>query len=164
MAAGKSSLAQALAEHLPRSVHLRGDLFRRMVVRGRAEPAPQMTGEASAQLNLRYRIAASVARQYADAGFTVVYQDVILEADLNEVVHLLRPHDLRVVVLCPDPDVVARRDAARGKTGYGGEWTVGELAASLDRTPRLGLWLDNSALSLDETVQVILDKLNEAQV
>jgi predicted kinase len=37
MAAGKSSVAQALAERLPRSVHLRGDAFRRMIVNGRAE-------------------------------------------------------------------------------------------------------------------------------
>ena len=37
MAAGKSSLAQALAERLPCSVHLRGDSFRRMIVSGRAE-------------------------------------------------------------------------------------------------------------------------------
>lgn len=35
-AAGKSTIAQALAERLPRSVHVRGDLFRRMVVNGRA--------------------------------------------------------------------------------------------------------------------------------
>lgn len=31
MAAGKSSLAHALAERLPQSVHLRGDIFRCMM-------------------------------------------------------------------------------------------------------------------------------------
>lgn len=31
MAAGKSTVAELLARRLPRSVHLRGDLFRRMV-------------------------------------------------------------------------------------------------------------------------------------
>src|SRR6266511_2446735 len=36
-AAGKSTTAQALAERLPRSVHVRGDVFRRMVVGGRAD-------------------------------------------------------------------------------------------------------------------------------
>ena len=35
MAAGKSSVAQSLAERLPKSVHLRGDVFRRMIVSGR---------------------------------------------------------------------------------------------------------------------------------
>jgi adenylate kinase family enzyme len=36
-AAGKSTIAQALAERLPDSVHVRGDLFRRMIVNGRVE-------------------------------------------------------------------------------------------------------------------------------
>ena len=36
MAAGKSTVAQHLAERLPNSVHLRGDVFRRMMVNGRA--------------------------------------------------------------------------------------------------------------------------------
>jgi adenylylsulfate kinase-like enzyme len=40
MAAGKSTIAQALAERLPRSVHLRGDVFRKMVVNGRADMSP----------------------------------------------------------------------------------------------------------------------------
>ena len=37
MASGKSTVAQALAEQLPKSVHLRGDLFRRMIVSGRSD-------------------------------------------------------------------------------------------------------------------------------
>ena len=37
MASGKSTVAQLLAERLPRAVHLRGDVFRRMIVSGREE-------------------------------------------------------------------------------------------------------------------------------
>ena len=33
-ASGKSTIAQLLAERLPQSVHVRGDLFRRMIVNG----------------------------------------------------------------------------------------------------------------------------------
>ena len=41
MASGKSTTAQALAERLPRCVHLRGDVFRRLILTGRvALPAP----------------------------------------------------------------------------------------------------------------------------
>ena len=45
-AVGKSTIAQALAERLERSVHVRGDTFRRMVVNGREEmgsaaPSPE---------------------------------------------------------------------------------------------------------------------------
>ncbi|MHB1505506.1 MAG: zeta toxin family protein [Sulfobacillus sp.] len=40
MAAGKSTVAALLAERFGRSVHLRGDLFRRMIVNGRAPVRP----------------------------------------------------------------------------------------------------------------------------
>ncbi|MFD9885204.1 AAA family ATPase, partial [Streptomyces alboflavus] len=40
MAAGKSTVAQALAERLPRAAHVRGDVFRRMIVSGRQEYEP----------------------------------------------------------------------------------------------------------------------------
>ncbi|MEU7996347.1 AAA family ATPase [Micromonospora sp. NPDC049060] len=54
MAAGKSTVADALARRLPRSVHLRGDVFRRMVVSGREEMTAQPSPEAWRQLRLRY--------------------------------------------------------------------------------------------------------------
>src|SRR6266545_4462894 len=63
-AAGKSTTAQALAERLPRSVHVRGDVFRRMVVGGRADLTPDPSDEAIRQLRLRYRLAADVSDAY----------------------------------------------------------------------------------------------------
>lgn len=81
MAAGKSTVAELLARRLPRSVHLRGDLFRRMVVGGRAEMTARPSEEAWRQLRLRYELAASVADRYAQEGFTVVLQDVVLGAE-----------------------------------------------------------------------------------
>lgn len=164
MAAGKSTVAQGLAETLPRSVHLRGDVFRRMIVNGRADPIPDMPPAAATQLALRYRIASMVARQYVEAGFTVVYQDVILEDDLRLALSLLEGLALSVVVLCPSPEAIVRRDEERGKTGYGGAWSVADLNMSLRRTPRLGLWLDTSALTPQQTVEVILRRLGEARV
>src|SRR5262245_29310698 len=62
MASGKSSVAQALAERLPKSVHLRGDLFRRMIVNGQAEMGFTLSAEAERQLFLRYQLGDSIAR------------------------------------------------------------------------------------------------------
>ena len=75
MASGKSTVAEALARRLPRAVHLRGDLFRRMIVSGRAEMGPAPSQEALDQLQLRYHLSAMVAIQYLKAGFDVVLQD-----------------------------------------------------------------------------------------
>jgi cytidylate kinase len=65
MAAGKSTVAQILAERLPRSVHVRGDVFRRMIISGRAEPTLSGSAEEEAQLTLRYRLSAQAADTYA---------------------------------------------------------------------------------------------------
>ena len=160
MASGKSTVAQALAERLPKSVHLRGDIFRRMIVNGRLEMTPGAPDEALRQLQLRYELAALTADRYCDAGFTVVYQDVILGPILSEVVERLqRNRRVAVVVLTPSPDIVAQREAGRGKTGYG-EWTPAMLDHGLRTdTPRIGLWLDTSALTVAQTVDAILSQL-----
>lgn len=165
MAAGKSTVAQRLAERLPRSVHVRGDLFRRMIVSGRFEMEADYDDRAYAQLLLRYELAALVSRRYSAAGFVAVYQDIIIGPELQQVADMLR-HDqpVYVVVLCPAPEVVAQREAARGKVGYR-TWSPTELDQELRaNTPKIGLWLDTSALSVDETVDAILARQAEARI
>jgi hypothetical protein len=91
----------------------------------------------------------------------VVYQDVILGEDLALVVDMLRDLPLRVVVLCPSPDAVARREATRGKSGYGDDWSVAGLDAGFrDETPRIGFWLDTSEMTVEATVDRILADLD----
>ncbi|MFC0029897.1 AAA family ATPase [Micromonospora chaiyaphumensis] len=156
MAAGKSTVAELLARRLPRAVHLRGDVFRRMIVSGRAALTADLTDEAWRQLRLRYDLAASAADRYAAAGFTVVLQDVVLGAELPALVERIRHRPLAVVVLAPRADVVAARERGRSKQGYG-DWPVADLDADLRATtPRIGLWLDTSAQTPEETVDEIL--------
>lgn len=156
MAAGKSSVAQAIAARLPKSVHLRGDTFRKMIVNGRAEITPELSHEALQQLSLRYRIACDACEAYADAGFTVIYQDVILGKYLDEAYTRLSRWSPGVLVLNPGLDVVAKRDAERHKSAYAGDWTPASLAAGLQHTPRIGLWLDTSAMTVEQTADYVL--------
>ncbi|MGW0614279.1 AAA family ATPase [Streptomyces sp. NPDC002788] len=165
MAAGKSTVAQALAESLPRAAHVRGDMFRRMIVSGREEYVPGAGGEAEAQLRLRHRLSAATADAYAEAGFTAVVQDVVLGEDLRTYVDLVRTRPLYVIVLAPRPEAVAARETGRTKTGYTGAWTVGLLDEALrTRTPRIGLWLDTSELTVGQTVEAILAERERARV
>lgn len=164
MAAGKSTVAEALAQRFERGVHVRGDVFRTMIVRGRDPITPELGDEALRQLDLRQRIAAGVANDYWRDDFTVVLQDIYAGAALNNVVGRLEISPLYVVVLCPRPDVVAQREAQREKSGYGA-WDVAQLWASFEaETPRVGLWLDTSALTPDESVDEILRRRVEARV
>ncbi len=165
MAAGKSTIAQAVAERLPKSVHLRGDLFRRMIINGQVTMGFDLNEEAIAQLNLRYAIATTVAPMYLQAGFTVVYQDIILGETLNEIVAQLRPFGLHVVVLCPDGAAVATREAGRGKRGYGNASEITSFDQVLrEATPHIGLWLDTTNLTVEETVVQILENLTDAAI
>ncbi|KUL51454.1 phosphotransferase [Streptomyces sp. NRRL F-4489] len=159
-AAGKSTVAQALAERLPRSVHLRGDGFRRNIVGGRAAMTPDAHEEALAQLRLRHRLTALCADEYARAGFTVIVQDILLGEHLTRMTTDLTTRPLAVVALLPAPETVAAREAGRPKTAYGPDWSVADLDRLLrEETPRdLGLWLDTSRQTVSETVDTILDR------
>ena len=132
-AAGKSTIAQLLAERLPQSAHVRGDLFRRMIINGRADMTPDPTSEAMRQLRLRYQLAATVSDAYFQAGFTVI-------------------------VLAPSAAAIADRERNRGKTAYG-PWAIEHLDTVLRHdTPRLGLWLDTSSQTPAETADEILSR------
>ncbi|MQA88552.1 MAG: AAA family ATPase [Streptosporangiales bacterium] len=164
-AAGKSTIAQTLAERLTRSVHVRGDLFRRMVINGREEMTANPSEEALRQLRLRYRLTAAVSDGYFREGFTVAAQDVILGEELAGMVEMIQSRPLLVVVLAPRPDAVAAREAARAKDSHR-RWTVNQLDNVLrQETPRLGLWIDNSDQTVTDTVEEILARAwSEARV
>lgn len=163
MAAGKSTVAQGVAERFDPSVHLRGDVFRKMIVNGRLEMSSAPDPRALEQLRLRYRAAARVARLYQDAGFTVVYQDTIIGPILTDVVESFRGLPLSVIALAPRPDVVEAREQQRGKTGYH-SFGLSELQRVFEQTPPLGVRIDSSDQSVTETVDAVISNLGRAKI
>jgi chloramphenicol 3-O-phosphotransferase len=165
MASGKSTVAQLLAERFNRAAHVRGDVFRRFVVRGRAEPSPEMSPEARAQLLLRYRLGATAADAYAAAGFVTVWQDIIVGPFLSDAIVMVQARPLYLVVLDPAPEAIADRERRRAKVGYDNDWDVAQFVNSMRATtPRIGLWIDNSTLTAEQTAQAVLDRLEEARI
>ena len=165
-AAGKSTTAQLLAERLEPSVHVKGDVFRRMVINGRRHMRHEPDPEARRQLDLRYSLGAATADRYFEAGFNVVVQDIVMGPSLRFYVDAIQNRPLHVVVLAPRVDVVATREQARAKTAYQPD---GPTPADLDafirsETPRIGLWLDTSVQTPDESVDEILRRKDEALV
>ena len=157
MASGKTTVAQALAERFPESVHLKGDAFRRMIVHGQERMSFELSEAAASQLELRYDLAAESAKRYFAAGFTVVYQDIILGAALERVASKFDGLPLSVVVLCPDKETVASREAQRGKSGYRNDAEIAAFDRVLrEETPKIGLWVDSSNMTARETVDAIL--------
>lgn len=164
MAAGKSTVADLLAQRFDRGAHVRGDVFRKMIVSGRDPIAPTLGDEAMRQLDLRQRLAASAANDYWRDEFTVVLQDIYVGTALANVIGRLEISPLYVVVLSPQPDVVAAREHHRGKSGYH-DWNVDQFCADFVReTPHVGLWLDTSDQTPEETVNEILNRRYDARV
>lgn len=156
MASGKSTVSQLLAEELGQCVHLRGDVFRKMIVSGRADMSESPTEEAVRQLHLRYRLTADAAKTYFDHGFSVVIQDNYYGDELPRMLEQLRGCPVEVVVLCPDVQTIQHRELHRGKTGYSGFSVEPLYQAFMQTTPRIGLWLDNSSQTPQQTVACIL--------
>lgn len=129
----------------------------------------ELSPEARRLLDLRYRLAALVADQYAEAGFTVVVQDNIFGPDVVTWLGQVHARPRHLVVLRPSTAAVAQRDAARqqatGKVAYRpGEFTIVGLDEVLGQTPRIGLWLDTSLQSPGETVEEICARSTESLV
>ncbi len=166
---GKSTVAELLSSHFERGVHVRGGQFYRWVTRGWVHVGDSRLDEARRLLELRYRLAAGVADEYCAAGFSTVVQDNIYGPDVLTWLQALRARPRRLVVLRPSTHVVAERDRRRelatGKVAYRpGEFTIEGLDAELSQTPRIGLWLDTSSQSPQETVDEILDRRDETLV
>lgn len=158
MASGKSTIAEALARKLEKSVHVHGDIFRKMIKNGREEMSENPSEEALSQLDMRYEITAQVVKDYFDNGFNVVVQDNYLGERLSYFINLLEEYPVKLIVLCPDIKTIEKRELARNKTGYKGFSVEGLYNMFMETTPRIGFWLDNSNITIEETVEEILKK------
>lgn len=156
MASGKSTVAELLALKIEKSVHLRGDIFRTMIVSGRVEMSAQPSDEAVRQLRLRYRLAADASRTYYDNGFSVVIQDNYYGEELSSILDMLGDRRVHVIVLCPNVETVKKREALRGKAGYIGFTPEALYADFMRETPKIGFWLDTSEQSPGQSVEDIL--------
>lgn len=168
-ASGKSTVADLLASRFRRGVHVRGGQFYRWAVRGWVHVGDTDESEARRLLDLRYRLSATVADEYAAAGFTTVVQDNIYGVDVERWFSMIQATSKHLVVLRPRVDVVAARDAERqrtiGKVAYRDGFTPTINDTYVGATRReLGLWLDTSEQSPEETVEQIIARAADAQV
>lgn len=170
-AAGKSTVGRLLAGRFARGALIEGDQLWQMVVAGREDMSDPPSDEARRQLAMRYRHGALLAASFVAAGFVAVHVDNIYGADVIGYLESIEtPRSL--VVLCPRPDVIERRERSRGTSSYDGWTTAGrplidairQFDAWLRETPPLGLWLDSSDMTADETTDEILRRWTDTFV
>ena len=170
-AAGKSTVGRLLASRFERGAFIEGDDLWQMVVGGREDMADPPSAEAVRQLHLRYRHGAMLASSFVEAGFVAVHVDNIYGADVGEYLGGLDvPRAL--VVLRPSPESVERRERARATSAYAGWANAGvqlidairQFDGWLAETPRVGLWLDTSAMTPEQTVDAIIERWDQALI
>lgn len=159
MTSGKSTVAQLLCERMEKAVHLRGDIFRRMIISGREDMRENPPMEALEQLYLRYQMTADAAKAYFDHGFSVVIQDNYYGPALAHMLEFMGDYPVQVVVLCPDCETIRRREAGRSKRGYTGFDVEPLYDTFMKETPRIGMWIDSTNLTAQETVDQLMELL-----
>lgn len=159
---GKTTTARALAEGLPRAVHIDTDTIGEdFIVSGRVLPGENPDDESERQLSLRRRNIEALTRNFTDDGFTVVISDVVLWPGLLSAYAEALPSPLRFVLLTASPEAISGRDAARSKQ-VAEAWT--HLRDAQDSWESPGLRLDTTALTMSETLAAIRSRWADALI
>lgn len=161
-AAGKSTIARLIARRFARGVHIEADVLQHMIVSGGVGVTTpgEPEGEAARQLRLRLKNMCLLGISFFEAGFTVVLDDIIIGERWHQLQAELRGVPFPLIVLAPHAETVAQeRDSGREKRPLGEAW-----AYYLDRALRtsmagIGLWIDSSHQTSEETVEWIMQYL-----
>ncbi|MEU9015188.1 AAA family ATPase [Streptomyces sp. NPDC048479] len=152
---GKSTVAAALAVRLGMSAHVEVDALQRMIVSGGQWPSPTGNAEADRQILLRARNACLLADSFARAGFIPVLDDVVVRRshlDFYRTTFTAKP--LHIVILAPGPATAWQRNQARQKV-LATDWAHLDAAMRAELEQE-GTWIDNTAQTLEETVEAVL--------
>jgi hypothetical protein len=159
-AAGKSTVGRLLAERFDRGAFVEGDQMWKLVVSGRVDMTPDPSEEALLQLALRYRHGAMLAESLFENDFTAVHSDIVMEHGLPTYIRMVVNRPLYVVMLRPSMEAVVARERGRGTNAYRDYGSIEEgvegFYESIDNTDRIGLWVDSTEQTPDETVDEIM--------
>ncbi|MDR6866152.1 putative kinase [Microbacterium resistens] len=159
---GKTTTARALAASGSRGAHLDTDgIGEDFIVAGLVLPGGNPPDEAERQLTLRRENIWALTRNLVAAGFDVAVSDVVLWPSLLDDYRRALPVPFRFVLLTASAEEISHRDAHRDKH-VAEDWT--HLRADQDAWDSPGLRMDTTGLSLDETLQAIRARWDDALV
>ena len=162
--AGKTTVAGLLAQRFRAGVHLEADRLQMMVAAGGRWAGEGPMAEWNRQLQIRTRVSAAAADVWSAEGFVPVIDDIYVSRGRTDLlIERLAARPVRLVILAPDPHTALTRDAQRP------DKTVGEQWLQLDTVQRdelagVGLWIDSTALTAEQTVDRIIEGLDSAVV
>ena len=153
--AGKTTVAARLARRFDRGAHVSADVLHKMIASGlvwKSQRGPEE--DADAQLRLRLHNMCLLGASFFDADFTAVLDDIIIGARVDHLREELAGHPFIFVMLTPSLAAVKMRESGRGTSlheQWG--WMDDEIRTG---TPRIGLWIDSTDQTVDQTVDEIM--------
>jgi hypothetical protein len=157
-AAGKSTITRILAEKLPRSARMDGDVVNRFVISGRIWALGEPADEAARQVELCNRNLCALAANFADADFTALIDWIVPTREQFDLfVNLLAPRPVMFVVLSPGSESCNYRNTTRNPEAQFDFDGYEALDASMRRElGDVGWWFDTSGLSPEQTAEQVL--------
>lgn len=161
--AGKTTTARLLAETLPRAAHVEADEMHKLIRSGGLWPeARDMSDEAARQLRLRLHNACLLASSFAEAGFDATMDDILIGDRMDHLLDEMNGQSFHLVTLLPSFETVQERWRAIDSP-YVDAWSWMDEEIR-ERTKRVGLWLDTTAMAPEDVVAEIISGLREAAV
>jgi hypothetical protein len=103
-----------------------------------------------------------MASQQSQTATSAIVDDIVSGQRLDHVIEDLAGVPFGFVMLLPDFEHVKARWRSMGSPFVDAwDWVDDEIR---NATPRVGLWIDTTRLTAEETVDVILDRLDETTV
>jgi len=162
--AGKTTVARLLASQFPLGAHIEADEIQNLIVSGGLHPQEEPREEALRQLRLRTRNVSLLADSFATARIVPVIDDTVVERQRFEnYLTDLQTRPLRLVLLSPPLEIALARDEGRLFKGVGHIWSHLD-AVMREEMVGLGLWLDTSAQTPQQTLAAIIGQLPKTLV
>ncbi len=168
---GKSSVSEALMKRFPYGFYVPVDDLREWVVSGIAHPTPVWTEETGRQFGIARKAVIGLTRTYADEGFAVAIDDVLLPGEGEELFGKgLGGYVLNKVLLWAELGVTQRRNRDRTNKNFdtmGLEELIGRLHEWMEPEGYAEAgWtvVDSTGLGVEETVDEILRRVGKTKV
>ena len=168
-ASGKTTTAKEFAKKFPKAALISRDDLQDQIVSGNVRPNGLPKEEAYFQTDMNIRNQCALAQSYLQHGFIPICDDVVGENQLAIYKELLKNNQIHLVTLNPPLDLAKKRDEQRNNESrfYVQQSQIkrGEILQNLVLTvSNQGLWIDNSTISVEETVDYILKNVEKCSV
>ena len=152
---GKSTISKKLAETLPKSALIEGDAIYHQVV-GSYVPA----WKEGNHLDTFWKISINTIKTYLEAGYDVIFNYIVTPTQLETIKNNFNNYSIKFIVLLVDENTLLSRDKQRPEDYQMKERCITLLNSFKSRNYNKNNILDTTNLSVDETVQTILDNDN----